>query len=88
MLRPCKYCNNMFECKDFRRKTCGCWRIRKSINKDKIFQTYRGNLQHQFLNAKYQYFRLYHDEALVYDLSGKTDYFYLRPCVEDIPFRF
>ena len=88
MKRPCKYCNNEFEFNDTRQKTCGCWRIRKSIGNDKKFEIYRGNMCKQFQNPKYQYFRLYHDENLSQDIMGKVEYFYIRPCVEEVDFNF
>ena len=83
MLRPCKYCGKEFECNDARKKTCGCGEKYRDVFSDFIH-----NMRARFMSPKYQYFRLYHDEDISPDVNGKTNYFYLRPCVEDIPFRF
>ena len=84
MKRPCRYCGNNFDTTDLRRKTCGCKR-RKT---PQYYENFMGNMRARFQNPKYQYFRLYHNEDISMDTRGLTEYFYIRPCVEEVPFKF
>lgn len=82
--RPCRYCHKQFLTSDLRKKTCGC----KKRKTPQYFENFMGNMRARFQNPKYQYFRLYHNEDLSLCMGGTVDYFYLRPCVEEVDFKF